>query len=105
MPPKKKRRAGNVPEVVSLEAAMEELTSIVSDLESGQHPLNEALQKFERGMQLLKECSQQLENAAGRIEQVRQIADDGVVVEPFDGTATVDREQSDSADSESASLF
>lgn len=84
---------------------MEELTGIVDDLESGQQPLSDSLERFERGMQLLKDCDRQLEEAAGRIEIVRRITEDGAQVEPFDGSATLSREQSDEADSSQGNLF
>ncbi len=97
MPPRRKKKADS--------EKAEERTEIVAELESGQQPLQEALEKFERGMQLLKTCSQQLDEATGRIEIVRRMTEDGAEVEPFDGTATVDRQQSDSAGTESGNLF
>lgn len=107
MPPRKKKSASakKKDEAVPLEAAMEELSSIVGELESGQQPLDEALEKFERGMQLLKGCNSQLDDAAGRIEIVRQMTEDGPKVEPFDGTATAERKRSDDSESASGNLF
>ena len=90
---------------MSLEVAMEELSEIVGELESGQQPLSDALDKFERGMRLLKECDRQLNDAAGRIEIVRRLSDDGVEAEPFDGTATADRKQAEASDEASGKLF
>lgn len=101
---KKKPRPTPSKESVSLEAALDELGLLVGELESGQQPLGEALEKFERGMLLLKECSRQLDHAAGRIEIVRQLTEDGVETEPFDGTATVNRTDPN-ADDSSGSLF
>lgn len=107
MPPRKKKAVSKpaTDETASLETAMEELAAIVSELESGQQPLSEALERFERGMRLLKECDRQLEDAAGRIEIVRRLSEDGAEVEPFDGTATADRQPADTSESASGSLF
>lgn len=109
MPPRKKKPAASKKKSTEpslpLEEAMEELTGIVGELESGQQPLNEALEKFERGMQLLRTCNEQLDEAAGRIEIVRQMTDDGAEVEPFDGTSTAERRKSESDDSGSGNLF
>ncbi len=84
---------------------MEELTTLVGELESGQQPLNDALEKFERGMFLLKECNRQLDVASSRIEIVRKITEDGAETAPFDGTATIDRNTPESSEDSSGSLF
>ena len=102
---KKKADSPTTDEAVSLEAAMDELNGIVGELESGQQPLSDALQKFERGMRLLKDCDRQLEDAAGRIEIVRRMSEDGAEVEPFDGTPTADQKQTNSSDAGSGNLF
>ena len=96
---KKKKASAADQQKPSLETAMEELTQIVAELESGQQPLSDALQKFERGMELMRECDRELEEAAGRIEIVRRVTDDGVETTDFDSTATVDRK------SENGGLF
>ena len=106
MPPRKKKaNSPVVEETASLETAMQELSEIVGELESGQQPLSDALDKFERGMRLLKDCDRQLNDAAGRIEIVRRMSEDGVEVEPFDGTATAARKQVKSPDEASGNLF
>jgi len=102
---KKKVKGAAKPEQVPLEEAMEELTSLVAELESGQQPLGDALEKFERGMKLLKDCNRQLDDASGRIEIVRRLTEDGVETEPFDGTATIQRQGDTTADDDSGSLF
>ncbi len=102
---KKKTKSSSSEETVSLEAAMDELTGIVGELESGQQPLNKALEKFERGMRLLKDCDRQLEEAGGRIEIVRRMTDTGADVEPFDGTPTVDQKPEESSETDSGKLF
>ena len=96
---KKKQASTANQQKPSLETAMAELTQIVAELESGQQPLSDALQKFERGMELMRECDRELEEAAGRIEIVRRVTDDGVETTDFDSKATVDRK------SENGGLF
>ena len=106
MPPRKKKtNSSSAEETISLEAAMNELTGIVGELESGQQPLNKALEKFERGMRLLKDCDHQLDEAAGRIEIVRRMTDTGPDVEVFDGTPTVNPNPSESSETDSGKLF
>jgi exodeoxyribonuclease VII small subunit len=103
--PRKKKPALKSVEEMSLESAIQELTELVGQLESGQQPLNDALEQFERGMLLLKECSRQLDAASGRIEVVRRMTDEGIETEPFDATATIDRNAADSFDDGAGSLF
>ena len=80
---------------VPLEAAMTELSQIVSRLESGQATLDESLAQFERGMALLRICHRKLDSAAQRIEIVTQLAPNGdVETEEFDATSTLQRSAS-----------
>lgn len=77
------------PAKMSIEEAMEELQTIVSELETGQESLESSLTGFERGMALLKTCHERLDAAAQRIEIVTGAAEDGTVTtEVFDTTAT-----------------
>ena len=106
MPPRnRKAEPTRAEEAISLEAAMNELTGIVSELESGQQPLDEALETFERGMRLLKDCDRQLEEAVGRIEIVRRLTESGAETESFDGTPTVDQTSEKSSETEPGNLF
>ncbi len=66
----------------SFEAGLEELDSIVKQMESGDLPLERALDLFERGMKLSEECRKQLEEAETRVEQLVRRGDK-VVPEPF----------------------
>jgi len=80
---------------VTLEAAMTELSQIVSRLESGQETLDESLSQFERGMTLLRICHRKLDSAAQRIELVTQLSPNGdVATEEFDATSTLQRSNS-----------
>ncbi|MGH9626996.1 MAG: exodeoxyribonuclease VII small subunit [Bryobacteraceae bacterium] len=54
--------------VASFESGLEELESVVKQLESGELPLERALELFEKGMQLSEACRKQLEEAETRVE-------------------------------------
>ncbi len=54
--------------VASFEAGLQELESVVKQLESGELPLERALELFEKGMQLSETCRKQLEEAETRVE-------------------------------------
>ena len=59
----------------SLEASMERLETIVSDLEEGEFPLEEALNKFEEGLKLGKQCRKILDQAELRVKTLVENAD------------------------------
>lgn len=50
------------------EVALEELESVVEQLESGDLSLEEALTAFEKGVGLVKYCNQKLNEVEGKIE-------------------------------------
>ena len=52
---------------VSFEAAMSELETLVSDLESGRLPLADALAAYRRGAQLLQFAQGQLQSAQNEV--------------------------------------
>lgn len=52
----------------SFESGLQELESIVKEMESGDLPLERALELFEKGMRLSESCRKQLEEAETRIE-------------------------------------
>ena len=54
--------------VASFETGLQELETIVKEMESGDLPLERALALFEKGMQLSDTCRKQLEEAETRIE-------------------------------------
>jgi len=72
------------PENLSFEAAIEELDSVVNQLESGDLPLEDALKKFERGIALARAGQEKLTQAEQRVEILLQ-ADDNAELTPFDG--------------------
>ena len=52
----------------TFEAGLDELESVVKELESGELPLERALELFEKGMKLSAACRAQLEAAETRVE-------------------------------------
>jgi exodeoxyribonuclease VII small subunit len=66
----------------SFEKGLEELESVVRDLEGGELPLERALELFERGVQLSDRCRKQLEEAETRVELLVR-RNDKVRPEPF----------------------
>ena len=68
---------------------MEEIQSIVDQLEEGSIGLEESMQRFERGTTLLKNCYDLLKDAEQRIEILTARGEDGELqTEPFDASAT-----------------
>jgi len=71
---------------LSYEEAYGQLQKIVSHLEDDEPSLDEIVEDYERGMKLLKTCHKRLNEAALRIEKVRE--DEEMSLEPFDEGAT-----------------
>ena len=53
---------------LSFEVGLQQLETIVKEMESGELPLERALELFERGMKLSDACRKQLEEAETRVE-------------------------------------
>ena len=53
---------------LSFEAGLQQLESIVKEMEGGELPLERAVELFERGMKLSDACRKQLEEAETRVE-------------------------------------
>lgn len=51
----------------NFEEQIEELESIIKELEAGKLNLDESVEKFESGMKISKECSKMLEDAERKI--------------------------------------
>ncbi len=71
------------PENLSFETAIEELDSVVNQLENGDLSLEDALKKFERGIALARASQEKLTQAEQRVEILLQ-ADDHAKLTPFD---------------------
>ncbi|HRQ37819.1 MAG TPA: exodeoxyribonuclease VII small subunit [Chloroflexota bacterium] len=66
------------PDEMSFEAALQELETIVAQLEAGDLTLEQSLALFERGQTLAKRCHTRLDEASLRVEQLTA---DGEIVE------------------------
>ncbi len=75
-------------ENLSYEQAYGQLLEIVSRLEDDEPALDELVEDYERGMKLLKVCHKRLNEAALRIEKVRE--DEEMSLEPFDEGDSID---------------
>jgi exodeoxyribonuclease VII small subunit len=53
---------------LTFEAGLQELESIVKEMETGELPLERAITLFEQGMKLSEACRKQLEEAETRVE-------------------------------------
>ncbi len=53
---------------LTFEAGLQQLESIVKEMESGELPLERAIALFEQGMKLSESCRKQLEVAETRVE-------------------------------------
>jgi exodeoxyribonuclease VII small subunit len=67
---------------LSFEAGLQQLESIVKEMESGELPLERALELFESGMKLSDACRKQLEEAETRVEILMKRAGE-VTPQPF----------------------
>ena len=78
----------------AFEAALAQLESLVSRLESGDLPLDEALRTFEQGVRLTRECQTALAAAQQKVQQLLQRGET-VAIEDVDSTATLETQSSD----------
>ena len=64
------------------EKALEQLESLVENMESGKTPLDELVDKYEQGSRLLKICQKHLKSAEIKIEKLKDTKD--LSLEPFE---------------------
>jgi len=69
---------------MTFEQALEELKTIVEQLETGETRLDDAISAYERGSQLKRHCEDKLREAQAKIEKISLGADGNVASEPFD---------------------
>ena len=69
---------------MSFEDALQELETIVRDLESGSGKLDAAIDAYERGAALKKHCEAKLREAQEKIDKISLEADGSVSAEPAD---------------------
>jgi exodeoxyribonuclease VII small subunit len=73
----------------AFEAALAQLESLVTRLESGDLPLDEALRTFEQGVQLTRECQAALAAAQQKVQLLLQRGD-AVAFEDIDATSALE---------------
>lgn len=72
---------------LSFEAAMTELSELVSQMEAGDLPLEASVSAYQRGSELIQYCASQLD----RVEQQVKVLEAGKL-QPFSGGATDEAE-------------
>lgn len=78
---------------LQFEEAIESLTGIVNNIESGETDLQASLEQYERGMKLINHCRDILQAAEKRIEKIsdkRKGAEDSDSGEPKDKDTSED---------------
>ena len=55
---------------LNFERAIDELSGIVANIESGQVPLQSSIDQYEKGMVLIKHCREILQTAEKKIEKI-----------------------------------
>lgn len=69
---------------INLEKSLEELESLVDELESGDLPLEVAMRKFEAGIKLTRNCQAALKDAEQRVEILLKSAGGDEALQDFD---------------------
>jgi exodeoxyribonuclease VII small subunit len=64
-----------LPDDLKFETALEELESLVAQMEGGQLSLDESLQAFERGVALTRHCSSALKQAELKVQALSEDGD------------------------------
>ena len=67
-----------------LEKALNDLETLVEELESGDLPLEKAMQKFEDGIKLTRSCQSALKEAEQKVEILLKSAGGDEALEDFD---------------------
>lgn len=70
------------PTNLNFEQALQELESIVRQLEEGRVPLEQAIEAYERGASLKKRCETLLKDARTKIEEIVVQADGTLATKP-----------------------
>ena len=68
---------------LNLEKSLEQLESLIDELESGDLPLETAMKKFEEGIKLTRHCQAALKDAEQRVEILLKSAGGGEALEEF----------------------
>ena len=82
-----KKRSVKSAKTFCFEEAIEQLGTIVLELEEGKIGLEESLERYEEGVKLLRQCSDVLNGVQRRIELLSGVDGDGnPIAEPLDDT-------------------
>ena len=85
----KKKTVKNTSKEVPFETSLEQLRTVVGELEAGNLSLGESLEKYESGIKSLKACYAALNAVQQRIELLVDLDEDGnLVTASFDNTAS-----------------
>jgi exodeoxyribonuclease VII small subunit len=85
----KKKTGKRTSKEVPFEASLEQLRTVVGELEAGNLSLGESLEKYESGIKSLKACYAALNAVQQRIELLVDLDEDGnLVTASFDNTAS-----------------
>jgi exodeoxyribonuclease VII small subunit len=68
----------------NLEKSLEQLESLIDELESGDLPLDTAMKKFEEGIKLTRSCQSALKDAEQRVEILLKSAGGEEALQDFD---------------------
>lgn len=94
----KKKRTTAKSQPPTFEASLDELESIVTDLEGGKLGLSDALARYEEGVKHLKACHQWLQQAERKIELLSGVdARGNPITEPYDDRQLENLEEKASA--------
>ncbi|HDZ37870.1 MAG TPA: exodeoxyribonuclease VII small subunit [Marinobacter sp.] len=69
--------------IADFEKSLDELETLVRNLEQGELSLEQSLTAFERGVKLTRACQQALKSAEQRVEQLVQNDDGTLKTRPF----------------------
>ncbi|MBK1872963.1 MULTISPECIES: exodeoxyribonuclease VII small subunit [Marinobacter] len=69
--------------IADFEKSLDELETLVRNLEQGELSLEQSLTAFERGVKLTRACQQALKGAEQRVEQLVQNDDGTLETRPF----------------------
>ncbi|MBU2875997.1 exodeoxyribonuclease VII small subunit [Marinobacter salexigens] len=69
--------------IADFEKSLDELETLVRNLEQGELSLEQSLTAFERGVKLTRTCQQALKNAEQRVEKLVQNDDGSLETRPF----------------------
>lgn len=73
-------------ENLSFEEALEQLETLVRDLEGGKIKLDDAVEAYEKAITLKKFCEEKLKNAQLKIEKIEKSSNGELVLTPLDTT-------------------